>query len=70
VHGEGEWDRPTVLLNARRPARLSFARRPGGGTVTVARDRTVAEIDADLKNVVGAEVVHVKGTMTCPPRQP
>lgn len=63
-----DFDKPTVILNARAPQRMSLVHKPGRGTVTAARDRTVATLDTDLKNVVGAESVHVKGTMTCPPR--
>lgn len=63
-----ELDAPAATLNARQPARISYVFKRKAGKVTAAKDRTVAEIDADLHNVVGPETVHVKGTMTCPPR--
>lgn len=59
---------PAAILNVRQPARASYAFKRKAGTVSGAKDGTVTELDADLHNVVGKEVVHVKGTMTCPPR--
>jgi hypothetical protein len=59
---------PAALLNAKQPVRMSFVFKRKNGTVKAARDRTLAEIDADLHHVVGTEKVHVKGTMTCPPK--
>lgn len=70
VHEDTEWDRPLAILNATRPERMSYVYVRGSGPVKAATDRTVAEIDADLKNVVGTQRVHVKGTMTCPARVP
>jgi hypothetical protein len=59
---------PSVILNAKRPAAVSYVYKRRGGKVKAASDRTVAEIDVDLQNVVGRQTVHVKGTLTCPPR--
>ncbi len=61
-----ELDSPKVIMNVTKPERASYAAR-SSAKVKTARDRTVAEIDAELKNIVGAQTVHVKGTMTCPP---
>jgi hypothetical protein len=57
---------PAAVLNARKPTRISYVFKRKAGKVSAKSDRTVAEIDADLRNVVGKETVHVKGTMTCP----
>jgi len=59
---------PTVLLTVRKPARASYTFKGTAGTVKGATDGTVTELDADLDGIVGKEVVHVKGSMTCPPR--
>ncbi len=67
VHSDEDWDEPSVIMNVTKPERKSYVLK-AGGKVTAKPDRTVAEIDADLKKVVGSETVHVKGTMTCPPR--
>ena len=68
IHDDAAWDQPTPVLNVRKPTRASYMYRPGTRTVKVAKDLTVAEIDADLKSMDGGAVVHVLGTMTCPAR--
>jgi len=61
-----DFAQPAAILNARKPTRISYVFKRKAGKVSAKSDRTVAEIDADLQNVVGKETVHVKGTMTCP----
>jgi hypothetical protein len=63
-----EFAEPSVVLNAKQPARKSYVWKRKAGTVSAASDRTVASIDADLHEVVGAGTVHVTGKMTCPAR--
>jgi hypothetical protein len=65
---EKELADPKVIVNVRQPKRQSFAMYPGKKN-TVTLDKGVkATIDADLKAVVGKETIHVKGTVTCPPK--
>lgn len=67
---EEELDDPKVVLNLRKPERKSYVLAKGGKVVTP-RDRTVAELDTDLRNIVDkGDVIHVAGKITCPPKQP
>jgi hypothetical protein len=66
--GDVDFANPVAILNAKKPKRISYVFKRKAGKVTAASDRTVAEIDAELQNVVGKEKVHVKGRMTCPPK--
>lgn len=59
---------PAAILNVRKPARAHYVFKRKAGKVTGTKDGTLTEIDADLHNLMGKETVHVKGTMTCPPR--
>lgn len=59
---------PAAILNVRKPSPANYVFKRKAGKVSGASDGTVTEVDADLHSIVGKEVVHVKGTMTCPPR--
>jgi len=62
-----ELSAPTVALQARPPARWAYVMNRGA-TVSAARDRTSARIDADFHEAGGSRVVQVKGTLKCPPK--
>lgn len=62
-----ELSAPTVTLQARPPARWIYL-MDRGATVSAARDRTIAQIDAEFREVGGSRVVQVKGTLKCPPK--
>ncbi len=66
--GDVDFDAPTVILNVKQPNRVQYVLNRKAGNVSVARDRTLAKIDTDLREIVGTGKVHVKGTMTCPPK--
>lgn len=59
---------PAAILNVRQPVRAHYVFKRKAGKVSGTEDGTVTELDADLHHLMGKEVVHVKGTMTCPPR--
>lgn len=59
---------PAAILNVRQPARANYVFKRKAGKVSGTEDGTVTELDADLHPLMGKDVVHVKGTMTCPPR--
>ena len=59
---------PAAILNVRKPTAAHYVFKRKAGEVSGSSDGTVTEIDADLHQIVGKEVVHVKGSMTCPPR--
>lgn len=61
-----ELEHPAVILNQRTPTRTSYVWKRKAGTARGAANRTVATIDADLSAIGSTEMVHVKGTMTCP----
>lgn len=63
---DAELAAPSVILNVREPERVSYALRGSDG-IKLAADRTVADLDLTLKNIVGSDTVQVKGTITCPP---
>jgi len=57
-----------VIVNVRQPKRQSFAMSPKAKNIVTLDKGVKATIDADLKAVVGKETIHVKGTVTCPPK--
>lgn len=67
---ERELEKPSVILNLKGPPKVSYAWGKRKGTVAARKDRTVVELDTELRNVFGKEIVRVKGTMRCPPRAP
>jgi hypothetical protein len=63
-----ELESPKLVVNVKKPERKSYVPVPGG-KLTTAKDRTVAEIDMDMRNIVSKDDrIHVSGKMTCPPK--
>lgn len=62
-----ELAKPTVALQGWPPARWTYV-IDRDATVGVARDRTMAQLDADFHEAGGTRSVRVKGTLKCPPK--
>jgi uncharacterized low-complexity protein len=63
-----ELESPKLVVNVKKPERKSYVPVPGG-KLTTAKDRTVAEIDMDMRNIVSKDDrIHVSGKLTCPPK--
>lgn len=62
---DDDFDEPTAVLTTWKPELARYVSQRDSGLITAAADRTVAEIDAELRAVQGKASVHVKGTMNC-----
>lgn len=61
------FDDPSIVVNVTGEARTSYARHRGkpDARLVVARDATSAELDVEMKQVVGGGKLRVVGTIKC-----
>lgn len=67
ILGEEDWEKPPTVMNLKEGDKKSYVWKKTTGAVTAARDRSRADFDVLLTNVVGTETVTVKGSVLCPP---
>jgi len=65
ILGEEDWAKPPTVLNVKTGDKKSYVWKKTEGTVTAQRDRSRADFDVTLANVVGGGSVTVKGSIVC-----